>query len=100
MSRGQTVSPEVALFFNEHGAINIDVGVTAFECMGVLPPDDHPHVYLNMADGVEILCPYCSTQYRFKRGLRWNETDPPDCFWAESHSQTRIIGDGPTGGHA
>nr|WP_283937821.1 zinc-finger domain-containing protein [Sphingomonas hankyongi] len=49
--------------------------------MGVLPPHDHPHVYLNMGEQSDILCPYCSTQYRLNPALRWNETVPIDC-WA------------------
>jgi len=71
------------LFFNEIGASRIAIGVTAFECMGVLPPHDHPHVYLNMTEQAEILCPYCSTLYVYKPGLRRDQTAPGDCFWRQ-----------------
>ena len=74
-------SGEVPLFINEMGMSTIEIGVSAFDCMGVLPPHDHPHVYLNMGEAVEILCPYCSTQYRLNPALRWNETIPINC-WA------------------
>jgi uncharacterized Zn-finger protein len=40
---------ETPLFFNELGVRSIDVGAAASDCMGAMPPDDHPHVYLNMA---------------------------------------------------
>ena len=81
MADGPSAPPELPLFFNEPGATNIDIGVTAFECMGALPPHDHPHVYLNMGGDMKTLCPYCSTQYRFDPTLRRNETNPANC-WA------------------
>jgi uncharacterized Zn-finger protein len=43
---------ETPLFFNELGVRSIDVGAAAFDCMGAMPPHDHPHVYLNM--GAEL----------------------------------------------
>jgi len=76
-----TSSSEIPLLFNEIGVSSIEIGVGAFDCMGVLPPHDHPHVYLNMGEQSDILCPYCSTQYRLNPALRWNETVPIDC-WA------------------
>jgi uncharacterized Zn-finger protein len=71
--------PELPLFFNEIGASSIEIGVTAFHCMGVLPPHDHPHVYLNMGEQNDILCPYCSTKFRLNPALRWNATIPANC---------------------
>ena len=79
-----TRPPEVPLFFNEMGVNSIEIGVSAFDCIGVLPPHDHPHVYLNMGEQADILCPYCSTQYRFNPALRWNETIPPNCWAARA----------------
>lgn len=71
------------LFFNELGVRSIDVGTAAFHCMGAMPPDDHPHVYLNMGEELDILCPYCSTEYRFNAALAWNETIPANCSASE-----------------
>jgi uncharacterized Zn-finger protein len=49
--------PETPLFFNELGVNSIQIGVAAFQCMGVMLPHDHPHVYLNMGEDTDILCP-------------------------------------------
>jgi uncharacterized Zn-finger protein len=81
---------ETPLFFNELGVRSIDVGAVAFDCMGAMPPDDHPHVYLNMGVELDILCPYCSTEYRFNAALSWNETIPPNC-WAAATKQIRHV---------
>ena len=81
MTRGQPQRPAAPQFFNETGVSSIEIGVAAFDCIGLLPPHDHPHVYLNMGEQPDILCPYCSTRYRFNPALRWNETNPVDC-WA------------------
>ena len=32
-------------------------------CVGARPPFDHPHVFLDMGDDHEIICPYCSTLF-------------------------------------
>jgi uncharacterized Zn-finger protein len=77
----QTHPSELPLFFNELGLSSIEIGVSAFDCMGVRPPHDHPHVYLNMGVRADVLCPYCSTHYLFNPALRWNETNPANC-WA------------------
>ena len=81
---------ETPLFFNELGARSIDVGAAAFDCMGAMPPDDHPHVYLNMGEQLHILCPYCSTEYRFNAALSWNETIPENC-WAAATEHPRPV---------
>ena len=46
-------------FANDVGAERIFVGVKEFNCMGARPPFDHPHVYLDMGQDNQILCPYC-----------------------------------------
>jgi len=48
---------------------NDRVGVKEFVCIGESPPQDHPHVYINMGEEDTILCPYCATWYRFDPGL-------------------------------
>jgi uncharacterized Zn-finger protein len=41
--------------------------VREFQCIGAAPPYDHPHVYLDMGSDDEIICPYCSTRYRYRK---------------------------------
>ena len=48
-------------FHNNDGAHAISIGVGEFMCIGATPPFDHPHVFLDMGDETEIVCPYCST---------------------------------------
>jgi uncharacterized Zn-finger protein len=81
---------ETPLFFNELGVRSIDVGAAAFDCMGAMPPHDHPHVYLNMGEELGILCPYCSTEFRFNAALPWNQTIPANC-WAATPKRIRQI---------
>jgi uncharacterized Zn-finger protein len=49
-----------------------------FECIGQSPPQDHPHVFLEMGDRDKILCPYCSTLYRFDASLATFESHPAE----------------------
>ena len=48
---------------NDQGVEKIFIGVRELNCMGARPPFDHPHVYLDMGDDGQMLCPYCSTLY-------------------------------------
>ena len=43
------------------------------------PPFDHPHVYLDMGDADEIICPYCSTLYRLDHSLNSHAARPAEC---------------------
>jgi uncharacterized Zn-finger protein len=43
----------------------ICIGVKEFMCIGESPPQDHPHVYINMGEANTILCLYCATRFRF-----------------------------------
>jgi hypothetical protein len=52
-------------------------------CVGAKPPFDHPHVFLDMGDASEQICPYCSTLYRFDAKLPATETDPPGHLYRE-----------------
>ncbi|MGQ0673264.1 MAG: zinc-finger domain-containing protein [Hyphomicrobium sp.] len=61
---------------NDTGAEKIFIGVKEFNCMGARPPFDHPHVYLNMGEDGQILCPYCSTLYVHDPRLPAGESDP------------------------
>jgi uncharacterized Zn-finger protein len=69
-------------FHNDPAYTEIRIGVREFACMGVLPPHDHPHVYLRFEDGT-IMCPYCSTIFRFDPRLAETETDPPGLLYIE-----------------
>ncbi len=71
-----------SMFRNDRGVPEICIGVREFKCIGVSPPQDHPHVYINMGKADAILCPYCATRFRFDPRLTPLEADPPDCFFA------------------
>jgi uncharacterized Zn-finger protein len=70
-------------FQNEVGAPMVRIGCHEFECVGDKPPQDHPHIYLNMGDVGEIVCPYCSTLFRFDPTLGAREADPADCAYGD-----------------
>ena len=61
---------------NDPGAEKIFIGVKEFNCMGARAPHDHPHVYLDMGEDGQILCPYCSTLYVHDPRLEPDESDP------------------------
>ena len=69
-------------FRNDRGVPEICIGVREFECIGVSPPQDHPHIYIDMAEADTILCPYCGTRFRFDPRLTALDADPPDRFFA------------------
>lgn len=69
-------------FHNTAGHPAIDIGVREFMCIGAKPPYDHPHVFLDMGDDEELVCPYCSTLFRYDATLKAGETKPADCVWA------------------
>lgn len=71
-------------FQNDQGARHIEIGVREFMCCGASVPFDHPHVYLDMGDESEIVCPYCSTLYRHSPKLAANETNPAGCLYQAS----------------
>jgi uncharacterized Zn-finger protein len=57
------VSGSTPKFHNQLAVREIRIGVREFNCIGVLPPHDHPHIYLAMEN--RSLCPYCSTLFVF-----------------------------------
>ena len=67
-------------FHNDDGVRQILVGVKEFMCIGAKSPHDHPHVYLDMGDDSEQVCPYCSTLFKHDVSLASNETVPPGCL--------------------
>ena len=66
-------------FQNDAGHATIAIGVKEFMCVGANPPFDHPHVFLDLGNDNEIICPYCSTLYRFAADLAAGEARPPEC---------------------
>jgi len=71
----------VTRFHNEPGVERIFIGAREFQCIGSLPPFDHPHIYLDMGDEQEIVCPYCSTLFRHRADLKATEADPAECAY-------------------
>ena len=68
-------------FHNDAGHARITVGAKEFMCVGANPPFDHPHVFLDMGDDNEKVCPYCSTLYVFDASLAFGETQPAGCTY-------------------
>jgi uncharacterized Zn-finger protein len=66
-------------FHNSPGVPVIEIGSHEFMCVGAEPPFDHPHVFLDMGDATEIICPYCSTLFRFDASLDPDAARPPEC---------------------
>ena len=66
-------------FHNSMGVASIEIGAKEFMCIGAKPPYDHPHVFLDMGTANEIICPYCSTLYRYSTTLGHTESRPPEC---------------------
>jgi uncharacterized Zn-finger protein len=67
-------------FHNEPGVPVVRIGAKEFMCIGARPPLDHPHVFLDMGDDGEIVCPYCSTLYRYDPALK-GACEPAECAW-------------------
>ncbi len=70
-------------FRNDRGAAEICIGDREFKCIGESPPQDHPHIYINMGEANTVLCPYCGTKFRFDPRLTPLEADPPDSLFAD-----------------
>jgi uncharacterized Zn-finger protein len=66
-------------FHNHPGVPVIEIGAKEFMCVGDLPPFDHPHVFLDLGDSTEVICPYCSTLYRYDSTLNPHAARPPEC---------------------
>jgi uncharacterized Zn-finger protein len=73
-------------FRNDRGVAEIGIGVKEFKCIGESPPQDHPHVYINMGETDTILCPYCGTRFRFDPRLTPLEAEPTDSLFADQNA--------------
>lgn len=76
----------VPYFQNSAGLREIRVSAKEFMCIGAKPPFDHPHVYLDMGSDDEIVCPYCSTLYRYDSTLKSGLCAPVDALWTDSEA--------------
>ena len=70
-------------FHNDVGVAAIDVGSKEFMCIGARPPFDHPHIFIDMGEDQETVCPYCSTLYKYNSKLAATESKPSDALWAD-----------------
>ena len=66
-------------FHNTPGVASVRIGTHKFMCMGALPPFDHPHIFLDLGSDTEVVCPYCSTLYKYDAGLQPGAADPAAC---------------------
>lgn len=73
-------------FQNDAGVPAIDIGVREFMCIGAAPPFDHPHVFLDMGEEDEKVCPYCSTLFRHRGTLAETETNPPGHLYRDDRA--------------
>lgn len=69
-------------FHNDLGVERIEIGAREFKCTGARAPFDHPHIYLDMGDDNEIVCPYCSTYFVLNPALEAAEAIPAECAFA------------------
>ena len=67
-------------FHNTAGHKAIEIGVKEFMCIGANAPFDHPHVFLDMGSGTDVVCPYCSTLYKYTPALTARDTTPVGCL--------------------
>lgn len=70
-------------FHNTPGVPVIEIGAKEFMCIGEKPPFDHPHVFIDMGDETEIVCPYCSTLFRYNPRLDRHAAQPAECALTE-----------------
>jgi len=70
----------IAHLKNDLGVAKISIGVKEFMCCGASEPHDHPHVYLDMGEDDQIVCPYCSTLFSYSPSLGADQSDPENCL--------------------
>ena len=72
-------------FHNQPGVPLVRVGAKEFMCIGALPPFDHPHIFIDMGDDTEAVCPYCSTLFKYEPSLN-GHADPAPCEWKQDQA--------------
>jgi len=70
-------------YHNDTGVPAINIGAKEFECIGAKPHFDHPHIFIDMGDAEEAVCPYCSTLYRYDPSLPPSGARPADALFVE-----------------
>ncbi len=78
--------PGVPHFHNSDGVRSVRIGAREFQCIGALPPFDHPHIFLDMGRGGEIVCPYCSTLYVLDEHLAADAAEPMSAIFSPTHA--------------
>jgi uncharacterized Zn-finger protein len=71
-------------FHNTEGLHTIEVGSKEFQCIGALPPFDHPHIFLDMGKDDDIVCSYCSTHYVYNPELAPGTSQPLSAVYEAS----------------
>ena len=69
-------------FHNQPGVPHVRVGAKEFMCVGALPPFDHPHIFIDMGEDNDAICPYCSTHYVYDATFAWRMRTGRMCFRA------------------
>lgn len=67
-------------FHNEAGVPIIRIGTRTLQCIGAKPPFDHPHIFLEMGEKMEITCPYCSTVYKYEDSFTPTQSNPHSSY--------------------
>ena len=77
-------STTIPHYKNDIGVAKVNIGVKEFMCGGASEPHDHPHVFLDMGEEGQIVCPYCSTLFAYKSGLGADKTEPEGCLFGDN----------------
>src|ERR1700730_5856045 len=70
-------------FHNPPGVPAREARAREFMCVGEKPPFDHPHIFIDMGDTSEAICPYCSTLFRHDPSLDPHAARPAECALME-----------------
>lgn len=77
-------------FKNDRGVPEIRIAAREFECIGASPPNDHPHIHIDMGSQDTILCPYCGTRYRMDAALSPAlQANPADSLFVDADAAQR-----------
>jgi uncharacterized Zn-finger protein len=80
---GRMAEHVIPHFHNTPGVPVIEIGASEFMCVGEKPPFDHPHIFIDMGDAAEAICPYCSTLFRHDPSLDPHAARPAECALME-----------------
>jgi uncharacterized Zn-finger protein len=72
---------------NQPGVPQMRVGTNKFMCMGALPPFDHPHIFIDMGDDIQVVCPYCSTLFNYDPQLEI-VCEPEECVFRPENTDS------------